>query len=168
MVDDMHNEDVEEVSEVSSDSSSALPRVLLILVIVAFAILIAWKFLFAGEQSVGTSSITAIHNDAIADFESASESGQPTYVLFHSLTCEPCIEISEVADEVIPDYEGEVVFVNVITDDPSGQQLADRFSFQYIPTSFFLGADGTIIDSFTGAIDEADMRARLDALVESQ
>jgi len=55
--------------------------------------------------------------------------------------------------------------VNAITDDASAQQLASRFSFQYIPTSFFLAPDGTVTDSFTGKLSESEMRARLDRLV---
>ena len=122
-----------------------------------------------GEDAPATTSITSVHNDAIADYEAALASGKPIYVLFHSMTCEPCAEISEVADEVLPDYEGEVVFVNVITDDPSGQQLAAKFSFQYIPTSFFLAPGGeSVVDSFTGAMGAAEMRAYLDALREAE
>ncbi len=148
-------------------------KVILALVVVVFGVLLAWKATSGGtiaEPSVdeGTSSLTSIHNDAVGDFEVARETGKPVYVLFHSLTCEPCIEISAVADKVVPEYEDAVVFVNVITDDPSGQKLAEQFSFQYIPTSFFIGPDGQIEDSYTGAMDAVAMRARLDALVAGQ
>lgn len=57
------------------------------------------------------------------------------------------------------------MFVNAITDDPSAQQLSSKFSFQYIPTSFFVRPDGTIADSYTGPLSEAEMRARLENLV---
>jgi thioredoxin-like negative regulator of GroEL len=65
----------------------------------------------------------------------------------------------------MPSYAGRVVFVNAITDDPSAQQLASKFSFQYIPSSFFVAPDGTIADSYTGAMSESEMRTRLDRLV---
>ena len=65
----------------------------------------------------------------------------------------------------MPDYAGKVVFVNAITDDSSAQQLASKFRFQYIPTSFFVTLDGQVADSFTGPMTEADMRARLDKLI---
>ena len=52
-----------------------------------------------------------------------------------------------------------MVFVNAITDDPSAQQLASKFQFQYIPTSFFIKPDGTVADSFTGAMSDAEMKA---------
>lgn len=66
---------------------------------------------------------------------------------------------------MIPQYEGKVVFVNAITDDPSAQRLSADFAFQYIPTSFFVEADGTIADSYTGPLTAEQMRERLDALV---
>jgi len=118
----------------------------------------------AATSTAGT-TITTVHNDAVADYEAALKTGKPVYVLFHSLTCEPCVEISAVADKVIPDYEGRVVFVNAISDDPSAQQLAAQFQFQYIPSSFFITPDGKVSDSFTGAMVDTDMRARLDKLI---
>lgn len=65
----------------------------------------------------------------------------------------------------MPTYEGKVEFVNAITGDPSGQELASQFSFQYIPTSFFIDTNGEVVDSYTGTLTEADMRHRLDKLV---
>ena len=120
----------------------------------------------AGET--GT-SMTSVHNDAVSDYEAAVASGRPIYLLFHSLSCEPCVEISRVVDQVMPEYADKVVFVNAITDDRTGQQLSDSFGFQYIPTSFFLAPGGRdIVDSYTGAMDAVAMRAFLDALVQSQ
>lgn len=110
-------------------------------------------------------TITSVHNDAAVDYEAALKTGKPVYVLFHSLTCQPCVEISAVVDKVMPEYEGKVVFVNAITEDQPSQQLAAKFQFQYIPTSFFVNPDGSIADSFTGAMSDAEMKARLDKLI---
>ena len=57
------------------------------------------------------------------------------------------------------------MFVNAISDDPSAQQLASQFQFQYIPTSFFITPDGKVADSFTGSMPDTDMKARLDKLI---
>ena len=110
-------------------------------------------------------TITSTHNDAVADYEAALKTGKPIYLLFHSLTCDPCVEISAIADKVMPEYEGKVVFVNAISDDPSAKQLAANFQFQYIPTSFFITPDGEVAESFTGAMPDTDMKARLDKLI---
>lgn len=104
------------------------------------------------------------HADANAAYEAALASGKPIYILFHSLTCVPCVEISAVVDKVVPAYEGKVVFVNAISDDDGSQALLKKFPFQYIPTSFFIDSKGNVVESFTGVIDEASMKARLDKL----
>ena len=120
----------------------------------------------AGDASqAGGATVTSTHNDAVADYEAALKTGKPVYVLFHSLTCDPCVEISAVVDKVMPGYEGKVVFVNAISDDPSAQHLASKFQFQYIPTSFFITPDGKVTDSFTGAMNDVDMKTRLDRLI---
>lgn len=158
-------------------------RIIIVAVIAVFVVLALAKAMSAGTipsttpdaEQTGTglpaagTTITSVHNDAVADFDAAIASGKPIYVLFHSLSCQPCVEISAVADSVIPEYEDDVVFVNAITDDPSGQQLASRFSFQYIPTSFFIAPGGEeVVDSFTGAMDAEKMRGYLDALVSAE
>ncbi len=119
----------------------------------------------APSEKTAAASITSTRNDALADYDASIKAGKPIYILFHSLTCEPCVEISAVADQVIPGYEGRVSFVNAITDSPSGRQLSSRFAFQYIPTSIFIAADGTVIDSFTGVLSADEMKSRLDTLV---
>lgn len=145
-------------------------RVLLLAIAVAFTALAAVKLATGSGGSTPESaagSVTSVRNDAVADFEKAKASGKPIYVLFHSLTCQPCVEISAVADRVVPEYEGRVAFVNAITDDASGRELASMFMFQYIPTSFFLAPGAsTVIESHTGTLSEAEMRAKLDALID--
>ncbi|MBK5210972.1 MAG: hypothetical protein JJE36_01395 [Coriobacteriia bacterium] len=122
----------------------------------------------ASSNSFATGSLTSVRNDAVSDYTAALKTGKPVYVLFHSLTCDPCVEISAVAEKVMPDYQKRVVFVNAITDDASGQALATKFAFQYIPTSFFIGSGGQATDSYTGVLTESQMRSRLDTLVKSK
>jgi len=59
-----------------------------------------------------------------------------------------------------------VAFVDAVTTDPSAQPVIDRYPTQYIPTSVFVGADGTVADTVIGPLSEADLRTRLDALAE--
>jgi putative thioredoxin len=122
----------------------------------------------ADAETTGSPSasgkISESHADANAAYDAALAGGKPVYVLFHSLTCDPCIEISAIVDKIIPAYEGKVVFVNAISDDPGSQVLGEKFQFQYIPQSFFIDAKGSVVDSFTGAMDEPAMKAYLDKL----
>jgi len=117
------------------------------------------------SPTASTSGPSSSHADSMVAYEAALKTGKPIYLLFHSLTCDPCIEVSAVVDKVIPGYEGRVVFVNAISTDEPSQRLADKFRFQYIPQSFFLDSKGNVVDSFTGAMDESAMKAYLDRLV---
>ncbi|NTU70787.1 MAG: thioredoxin family protein [Coriobacteriia bacterium] len=116
-------------------------------------------------SEVATGQLTTTHNDALADYEAARKSGKPVYLLFHSLTCASCVEISAVVDGLLPEYADRVVFVNAISDDASARQLAARFQFQYIPTSFFIAPGGDVVDSFTGALSEEELRTRIESLI---
>lgn len=164
--------------QVAKNKSQLSPKsVIVLLVFAVFLVLIALKTVMGdtspagtktSEGTTGATTITSVHNDATADYEAALKTGKPVYVLFHSLTCVPCVEISAVVDRVMPEYDDKIVFVNAISDDASARQLAARFRFQYIPTSFFLAPDGSVQDSFTGAMDETQLRAYLDALAETK
>jgi len=153
--------------------TGAQPRIVIMVVLAVFALILGMKIAGPSGQPVGEASsnpgvapkLSENRSDAMAAYEAAVASGKPVYVLFHSLTCASCIEISAVVDEVVPAYADRVAYVNVITDDPSGQALAAQFSFQYIPTSFFLAPGGTVVGSFTGVLSAEEMRGRLDALV---
>ncbi|MCE5190300.1 MAG: thioredoxin family protein [Actinomycetia bacterium] len=149
---------------------SGRARVLIgVAILVVFAVILGVKLAApqtpAGAPAEAAVKPSQVRDDPVAAYDAALSAGKPVYVLFHSLTCDPCIEISAVADQVIPEYTDTVTFVNAITDDPAGQQLAARFSFEYIPTSFFVLPDGTVADSYTGVLAAEEMRARLDALV---
>jgi thioredoxin-like negative regulator of GroEL len=169
----------------ASDESGKQKRISPSIVIMLLVVAVLAGVLFAKAQRGATSTpsatvvgaatgtaakpaaatTTSAHNDAVADYAAALKTGKPVYVLFHSLTCQPCVEISAVVDKVMPAYDGKVVFVNAISDDPSAQQLASKFQFQYIPTSFFITPEGKVADSFTGSMTDVEMKARLDKLI---
>ena len=156
----------------SGNTRSSLTRSWKILVIAAillvFLAVLGVKLHRSQSADAGLAgSVSAQRVDAVTAFERARASGRPVYLLFHSLTCQPCVEISANVDQVVPGYAGKVTFVNAITDDPTAQQLAARFNFQYIPTSFFIGRDGAVLDSFTGVLSPAELKTRLDQLADS-
>ena len=64
----------------------------------------------------------------------------------------------------MPEYEGQVVFVDAVTTDPAADAVLERYPTQYIPTSVFVGADGEVAETLVGPLTEAELRTRLDAL----
>lgn len=165
--DSAHAEELQEAAPPGRSKNT-----IVLVVTAAVLLLVVGALVFGGggspDPAAEGTTITSQHNDAVADYEAAIATGKPVYVLFHSLTCEPCVEISAVVDRVMPSYRDTIVFVNAISDDPSGAELSSRFQFQYIPTSFFLRPGGEVQDSFTGSMDEQKLRGYLDTLITEE
>ncbi|MBE0416150.1 MAG: hypothetical protein IBX63_00090 [Coriobacteriia bacterium] len=153
---------------------SARGKALIVLVVaLIFAVLIGIRLADgmrnaqpAGTPPPGESPAAAVP-DPVTAYETALAEGRPIYVLFHSSTCPSCVEIEAAAARVLPEYADSVSFVDVYTDDPRARPLFSRFAFQYIPTSFFLAGDGSVVDQHTGVLNDAEMRERLDTLVDA-
>ena len=90
--------------------------------------------------------------------------GRPALFLFHSTNCKPCIAMTALVEKIRPDYEGRIVFVDVITNDAANATLVRRAGIQSIPTTFFLTSSGTG-QGYIGLMKEEDVRAELDKLL---
>jgi len=63
-------------------------------------------------------------------------------------------------------YAGRVEFRRYVDDvDPVGNQLAQQFNVQYVPTFVFVNKDGSVSGQpIVGGVDVSVLRQRLDAL----
>ncbi len=64
------------------------------------------------------------------------------------------------------EYAGKLEFRRYVdTGDPVGDQLAQQFNVQYVPTFVFVNADGSVSGQpIVGGVSEDVLRQRLDAL----
>ena len=67
------------------------------------------------------------------------------------------------------EYAGRVEFRRYVdSGDPVGDQLAQQFNVQYVPTFVFVNADGSVSGQpLVGGTDEATLKQRLDALKQA-
>lgn len=112
-------------------------------------------------------SASAPATDAVRAYESALKTGKPVYVLFHSNTCTACVSISASLNAVMPAYAGRVVFVDVMSDSATGEELEKLLPYPHIPFSFFIKPGGDLAGSYQGVLDEAALTRRLDTLIEA-
>lgn len=70
-----------------------------------------------------------------------------------------------VAAKVMPDYEGRLAYIDVPAEDPEADGILERFPAPYVPTSVFIAGDGGVIEEYVGALGDAELRAKLDALL---
>ncbi len=103
-----------------------------------------------------------------AIMEEAVRQGKPVFLNFHSNQCIPCIEMEKAIHEVEPEYEGRVAFVVVDVYDPAEMPLCEYFQVRVIPTSFFIRADGSVVDAYEGLLRAPELRVMLDRLLGGQ
>ena len=86
-------------------------------------------------------------------------------IKFGSGTCIPCKQIEENISMVKPEYEGKVAFIIVDVYDQSENSLTTQYGIQTIPTTFFLGKDGGIVNSQVGVMTPDQLKQQLDTLL---
>ena len=80
---------------------------------------------------------------------------QPVLVDFWATWCGPCKTLGPLLEKVVGEYAGAVKLAKVDCD--KEQQLAGMFGVRSIPT-VVLVRDGQLVDGFTGALPESDLR----------
>jgi thioredoxin-like negative regulator of GroEL len=66
--------------------------------------------------------------------EQLLNAGQPVLAFFHSNTCYQCLRMTEIVDEVYPDFSASVALVDVDVYDQQNIPLLRRAKIQTIPT----------------------------------
>jgi thioredoxin-like negative regulator of GroEL len=112
----------------------------------------------APSTSKGTSKSEA----AIAQ---AKAEGKPVLIKFGSGTCIPCKEIEGNINAVKPEYEGKVTFIIVDVYDQKENNLTAQYGIKTIPTTFFLGKDGGIVNKQVGVLSPEQLKQQLDRLL---
>jgi thioredoxin-like negative regulator of GroEL len=72
-----------------------------------------------------------------------------------------------VVDRLEQEFEGEIEFrlLNFDHDEDAAAE-GDRFGVRYVPTFVFLDSDGEQVDLVVGALPEADLRSKLESILD--
>ena len=103
----------------------------------------------------------------VADFDEkvlAASQRVPVLVDFWADWCQPCRVLKPILEKLAGQYGGRFLLAKVNSDD--NQELAMRYGVRGIPAvKAFLG--GELVDEFTGALPESQVREFIDGLVPS-
>ena len=72
----------------------------------------------------------------------ALAAGQPALVFMHSTSCQSCIDMMKVVDQVYPEFAGQVTLVDVDVYDDANGPLMQRLGLRYIPTVVAFDKEG--------------------------
>jgi thiol-disulfide isomerase/thioredoxin len=89
---------------------------------------------------------------------------QPAMILFYSTYCRPCMMMDALVQMVKRDYQPDVVFIEVLYDDPANAQVLRWAKVGTIPASYFL-ARSAEAKRFVGLMKQEDLRAELAQIV---
>ena len=98
--------------------------------------------------------------------QQALEQKRVVFALYHSTTCIPCKEMERIAADVMPEFKGKVVFVDVNVYDEANLDLLRQMQIRVIPTTFIHDRKGEH-KVFQGVISHDALRAELRAALSN-
>lgn len=107
------------------------------------------------------------YNVGVADFEQkvlAASRGVPVIVDFWADWCQPCKILKPILEKLANEYGGRFVLAKVNSDE--NQELAMQYGVRGIPAVKAF-VDGEMVDEFTGALPESQVRAFIERLMPS-
>lgn len=72
----------------------------------------------------------------------ALDKNLPILAFFHSNTCDSCLQMVAIIDQVYPEFADSVTLVDVNVYDRQNQSLLNEVGLQYIPTLYFYDTSG--------------------------
>lgn len=119
-------------------------------------------------------------------FQLSDTGGQPVFLNFWATWCTFCIQEMPDMQRIAEEFEGQVIVVGLNTGDSieDGTGYTDRLGVSYelvydtnldvtegyrvraMPTSYFISANGAIVDAHFGFLTYDDMLSKVNALLE--
>lgn len=91
--------------------------------------------------------------------------GRPILAFFHSNTCAQCIQMTEIVNQVYPNYAKHIALVDVDVYDQQNRNLLSRAGIRVIPTLIFIDKEQRG-EGYTGVMPAEALREQLETLTQ--
>jgi thiol:disulfide interchange protein len=93
-------------------------------------------------------------------FDQAMEEGKPILAFFHSYSCVQCVQMTEIVEQVYPEFTDQVVLVDVDVYNQANNSLLRRARVRAIPTVILIdpAGEGQV---YVGVMAAENLRERL-------
>jgi len=99
-------------------------------------------------------------------YERFIQVGEPIFMFFRSDSCEACIEMKKIVDQIFPEFEGKIAFIDVDAYNPQNNSLMKRAHIQAIPTLVFIDKTGQASYA-VGVMEAEQFQNQLQSLLET-
>ena len=130
-------------------------------ILIALCVLIAVSaVLFLKNQR----DIQATSTDSPADLlHTATLNKQPILAFFHSNTCDSCLQMVAIVEQVYPEFTDKITLVDVNVYDEQNRTLINEIGLQFIPTLYFYDTSGKR-NTHIGIMEADQLRKTLNLL----
>ncbi len=112
----------------------------------------------AGEvnPSPGETESTPAPSAAAEQLALALEEGQPVWMMLGTTRCPYCVQLKKIFNELKPEYEGKVLFLDVNLDEEENYDLSKKYKVQYVPVTYIYDKNGEV-SFFEGGLLEKEV-----------
>ncbi len=96
----------------------------------------------------------------------AEAKGKPQIIKFSSTMCLECKEVEKVFKEILPKYEDQITYTEIIVDsrDDMKNEMIKKYNVQLVPTIIMLNSDGTQYKRIESSIPKEEMETYIRGL----
>lgn len=98
--------------------------------------------------------------------ETALNEGQPVWVMFGTNNCPYCVKLKKIFDELKPEYEDQVVFIDVNLDIRENYDLGMEYQIRYVPVTYIYDKEGNVSFTEGGLLEKELLIKELDKVIE--
>lgn len=133
----------------------------------ALASAVISTLLFVSQKLDPTAGVNLMHflTDTSAPIELIGQNGKPTMIEFSATWCENCKYMARRVFELENEYVGRVNFVVIDGEDPSRQEIVDRYGVDAIPQFSMVTKDGQVSVNLIGLVPKQALASDLEALL---